>query len=112
MKIFDELVKRGFIADTTHEAEVKKKLNESSVSFYVGIDATANSLTAGHFLTLMVMKHLQNAGHRPIVLLGGGTTLIGDPSGRNDMRKMMTRERIDQNAECIKKQLWLTMQIG
>ncbi len=105
MKIFDELMTRGFIADTTHEAELIDKLNNEKLNFYWGIDATADSLTAGHFLNLIAIKRLQNAGHRPVILVGGGTTLIGDPSGRNDMRKMMTRERINQNAECIKKQL-------
>ncbi len=105
MNIYDELVARGFLADTTHEAEIKEKLNNEKLNFYWGIDATADSLTAGHFLNLIAIKRLQNAGHRPVILVGGGTTLIGDPSGRNEMRKMMTREKIDHNAECIKAQL-------
>lgn len=105
MKVFEELQARGFIAQSTDEKKVRELLNESSISFYIGIDATANSLTAGHFSTLMAMKHLQLAGHRPIVLIGGGTTLIGDPSHRNEMRKIMSIETINENAMAIKKQI-------
>ncbi len=103
--VFDLLDERGYLQQCTNEEEVKKQLAEGPVTFYIGFDATADSLTAGHFLTVMAMMHMQKAGHRPIALLGGGTTMIGDPSMRNDMRQMMTREQIDHNAECFKKQL-------
>lgn len=105
MKIYDELVARGYIAQCTHEEELRALLDKERVTFYIGIDATADSLHAGHFLTLVVMKRMQEAGHRPILLLGGGTTLIGDPSGRDDMRRIMTREDIDYNAMKIKAQV-------
>lgn len=103
--VYDTLLERGFIEQTTHEQEIKELLGKEKVTFYIGFDATADSLTAGHFLTVMAMMHMQRAGHRPIALLGGGTTMIGDPSGKSDMRTMMTRETIDYNAKRFKEQL-------
>lgn len=103
--VYDILLERGFIEQTTHEEEIKKLLGEEKVTFYIGFDATADSLTAGHFLTIMAMMHMQRAGHRPIALLGGGTTMIGDPSGKSDMRSMMTKEKIDYNADRFHQQL-------
>lgn len=103
--VYDILLERGFIEQTTHEAEVRELLGKEKVTFYIGFDATADSLTAGHFLTVMAMIHMQRAGHRPIALLGGGTTMIGDPSGKSDMRTMMTRETIDYNAKRFHEQL-------
>lgn len=105
MGLYELLKNRGYLYQLTHEEELREKLNEGGLNFYIGIDATADSLTAGHFLTLVVLKHFQNAGHRPIILIGGGTTLIGDPSERDEMRKIMTRETINHNAECIKNQI-------
>lgn len=105
MKVIDVLQERGFIAQMTHEAEIKKLFDEEKVTFYIGFDPTADSLHVGHFLGLMVMAHMQRAGHRPICLVGGGTGTIGDPSGKTDMRKMLTREQIDHNCECFKKQM-------
>lgn len=103
--VYDILLERGFIEQTTHEQEIKELLGKEKVTFYIGFDATADSLTAGHFLTVMAMMHMQQAGHRPIALLGGGTTMIGDPSGKSDMRSIMTRETIQHNADCFYKQL-------
>lgn len=103
--VYDILQERGFIEQCTHEDEVRELLGKESVTFYIGFDATADSLTAGHFLTVMAMMHMQRAGHKPIALLGGGTTMIGDPSGKSDMRSLMTRETIDYNARCFKEQL-------
>ena len=103
--VYDTLVERGFIEQCTHEKEVRELLEKEKVTFYIGFDATADSLTAGHFLTVMAMMHMQQAGHRPIALLGGGTTMIGDPSMRSDMRQMMTKEQIDYNAMRFKEQL-------
>lgn len=103
--VFDILKERGFIEQTTHEQEIKEVLGKEKVTFYIGFDATADSLTAGHFLTVMAMMHMQKAGHRPIALLGGGTTMIGDPSGKSDMRTIMTKETIMHNADCFHKQL-------
>ena len=103
--VYDILQERGFIEQCTHEEEVRELLGKESVTFYIGFDATADSLTAGHFLTVMAMMHMQRAGHRPIALLGGGTTMIGDPSGKSDMRTLMTRETINYNANCFKEQL-------
>lgn len=103
--IYDVLLERGFIEQATHETEIRELLGKEKVTFYIGFDATADSLTAGHFLTVMAMMHMQRAGHRPIALLGGGTTMIGDPTGKSDMRTIMTRETIEHNAECFKKQL-------
>ena len=102
--VYDVLRERGFIAQTTHE-ELRELLGKEKVTFYIGFDATADSLTAGHFLTIMAMMHMQKAGHRPIALLGGGTTMIGDPSGKSDMRNMLTKETIDHNAKRFKEQL-------
>ena len=103
--VYDILQERGFIEQCTHEDEVRELLGKESVTFYIGFDATADSLTAGHFLTIMAMMHMQRAGHKPIALLGGGTTMIGDPSGKSDMRTLMTRETIDYNANRFKEQL-------
>ena len=103
--VYDVLLERGFIEQVTHEEEVREFLGKEKVTFYIGFDATADSLTAGHFLTVMAMMHMQRAGHRPIALLGGGTTMIGDPTGKSDMRTMMTKETIMHNAECFHKQL-------
>lgn len=103
--VYDILKERGFIEQATHEEEIRELLGKEKVTFYIGFDATADSLTAGHFLTIMAMMHMQKAGHRPIALLGGGTTMIGDPSGKSDMRTMMTRETINHNAECFHRQL-------
>ena len=102
--VYDVPQERGFIAQTTHE-ELRELLGKEKVTFYIGFDATADSLTAGHFLTIMAMMHMQKAGHRPIALLGGGTTMIGDPSGKSDMRNMLTKETIDHNAKRFKEQL-------
>lgn len=102
--VFDVLNERGYIDQVTHEEELRELLEKESVAFYIGFDATADSLTLGHFLQIMVMMHMQRAGHKPIALLGGGTTMIGDPSGKSDMRKVLTREMIDHNAECFKEQ--------
>lgn len=105
MKIYDELVARGLIAQVTNEEEIKTMINEGKATFYIGFDCTADSLTAGHFMALTLMKRLQMAGNKPIALIGGGTTMIGDPSGRTDMRKMLTKEDIDYNAACFKRQM-------
>lgn len=102
--VFDVLKERGFVQQTTGEDEIKKALGSRQVTFYIGFDPTANSLHVGNFMGMMLMSHLQKAGHRPIVLLGGGTAMVGDPSGKTDMRKMLTREQINQNAEKFKKQ--------
>lgn len=102
--ILKELEDRGYIEQLTHEKEMRELLKKESVSFYIGIDPTADSLHIGHFVALMVASRLQKAGHKPIILMGGGTASIGDPSGKTDMRKMMTRETIDNNVACIKKQ--------
>ncbi len=103
--VYDILKERGFIEQCTDEENLRKLFEKERVKFYIGFDATADSLTAGHFLTIMAMMHMQRAGHIPIALLGGGTTMIGDPSAKSDMRKMMTKETIDHNAECFHKQL-------
>ena len=105
MKIYDELVARGLIAQVTNEEEIKEMINNGKATFYIGFDCTADSLTAGHFMALTLMKRLQMAGNKPIALIGGGTTMIGDPSGRSDMRKMLTREDIQHNADCFKRQM-------
>lgn len=105
MSVYDTLMERGFIQQTTHETEIKKLLENQKITFYIGFDPTADSLTVGHFLTVMAMAHMQNAGHRPIALMGGGTAMVGDPSGRSDMRSMMTLDTIKHNVECFKKQL-------
>ncbi|MBB6218775.1 tyrosyl-tRNA synthetase [Anaerosolibacter carboniphilus] len=103
--VIDILQERGFIKQTTHEEELRELLGKESVTFYTGYDPTADSLHVGHFLQVMAMAHMQRAGHRPIVLIGGGTTMVGDPSGKTDMRKMLTFEEIQQNAERFKVQL-------
>ncbi len=105
MQIYEELVARGLIAQVTDEAEIRELINNGKATFYIGFDCTADSLTAGHFMALTLMKRLQQAGNTPIALIGGGTTMIGDPSGRTDMRKMLTREDIDHNAECFRRQM-------
>ncbi|MCI1931199.1 MAG: tyrosine--tRNA ligase [Clostridia bacterium] len=105
MSVFDVLQERGFIEQLTHEAEIKELFEKEKVTFYIGFDPTADSLHVGHFLTIMAMAHMQRAGHRPIALMGGGTGMIGDPTGKTDMRKMLSVEDIDHNVECFKKQL-------
>lgn len=105
MTVFEELKRRGLIAQSTHEDQIEDLLNKEKVTFYIGFDATADSLHVGHFLQLVVMRHMQNAGHRPVALLGTGTTMIGDPTGKTDMRKMLTVEEIDHNAECFRMQM-------
>ncbi|MBQ1252203.1 MAG: tyrosine--tRNA ligase [Firmicutes bacterium] len=105
MSVFDTLQERGYIEQCTHEDEIKELLEKEKVSFYIGFDPTADSLHVGHFIQIMVMMHMQQAGHRPIALLGGGTAMIGDPSGRTDMRSMMTVETIDNNVACFRKQM-------
>ncbi len=112
MTIYDELVARGLIAQVTDEDEIKELINNGGATFYIGFDCTADSLTAGHFMALTLMKRLQMAGNRPIALIGGGTTMIGDPSGRTDMRKMLTKEDIDHNAECFKRQMERFIEFG
>ena len=102
---YDILMERGFIAQATHEDEIRELLGKEKVTFYIGFDPTADSLTAGHFLTIMAMAHMQRAGHRPIALIGGGTVMIGDPTGKTDMRKMMTNDQINENANHFKRQL-------
>lgn len=105
MTIYDELVARGLIAQVTDEKEIKELINNGKATFYIGFDPTADSLHVGHFMALCLMKRLQMAGNKPIVLIGGGTAQIGDPSGRTDMRQMMTTETINHNVECFKKQM-------
>lgn len=105
MTLYDELVARGLIAQVTDEAEIRNLINNGKATFYIGFDCTADSLTAGHFVALTLMRRMQQAGNTPIALIGGGTTMIGDPSGRTDMRKMLTREEIDHNAACFKQQM-------
>ena len=112
MQIYEELVARGLIAQVTNEEEIKKMINEGKATFYIGFDCTADSLTAGHFMALTLMKRLQMAGNKPVALIGGGTTMIGDPSGRTDMRKMLTREDIEHNAECFKRQMERFIEFG
>lgn len=103
--VYDTLLERGYIAQTTHEQEIRDLLANESVTFYIGFDPTADSLHVGHYIQMMVMAHMQQAGHRPIALIGGGTAMVGDPSGRNDMRSMMTKETIAHNADCFVKQM-------
>ncbi len=105
MKLYDELVARGLIAQVTNEEEISKLINEGKATFYIGFDPTADSLHVGHFMALCLMKRLQMGGNKPIALIGGGTAMIGDPSGRTDMRQMMTEETIQHNVECFKKQM-------
>ncbi|MCI6275355.1 MAG: tyrosine--tRNA ligase [Clostridium sp.] len=103
--VYDILTERGYIKQLTHDKEIRELLEKEKVTFYIGFDPTADSLHVGHFIAMMFMAHMQRAGHRPIALVGGGTAMIGDPSGRTDMRQMMTRETIDHNVSCIKKQM-------
>lgn len=103
--VYDTLLERGYIEQITHEEEVKEMLAKESVTFYIGFDPTADSLHLGHFIQIMVMMHMQRAGHKPIALIGGGTAKVGDPSGKTDMRKMLTPEDIDFNGECLRKQM-------
>ncbi|MCB2341192.1 tyrosine--tRNA ligase [Clostridium estertheticum] len=103
--VYDTLLERGYLKQLTHEDEIKKILGKEKVTFYIGFDPTADSLHVGHFVTMMFMAHMQRAGHRPIALVGGGTAMIGDPSGKTDMRKMLSKEEIDHNISCIKTQL-------
>ena len=105
MKIYEELVARGLIAQVTNEEEIKNMINEGKATFYIGFDPTADSLHVGHFMALCLMKRLQMAGNKPVVLIGGGTAMVGDPSGRTDMRQMMTTETIQHNCDCFKKQM-------
>ena len=105
MGIYEELVARGLIAQVTNEEEIKTMVNEGKATFYIGFDPTADSLHVGHFMALCLMKRLQMAGNKPVVLIGGGTAMVGDPSGRTDMRQMMTRETIQHNCDCFKKQM-------
>ena len=112
MKIYDELVARGLIAQVTNEEEIREMIDNGKATFYIGFDCTADSLTAGHFMALTLMKRLQMAGNEPIALIGGGTTMIGDPTGKTDMRKMLTKEDIDYNAECFKKQMERFIEFG
>ena len=112
MGIYEELKERGLLAQVTDEKEVRELINSGKATFYIGFDCTADSLTAGHFMTLVLMKRLQQAGNKPIALIGGGTTMIGDPSGRSDMRKMLTIEDIRHNADCFKKQMERFIEFG
>ena len=112
MTIYDELVARGLIAQVTDEDEIKELVNNGKAVFYIGFDPTADSLHVGHFMALCLMKRLQMAGNRPIALIGGGTAMIGDPSGRTDMRQVMTRETIQHNCECFKKQMERFIEFG
>ena len=105
MGIYEELQARGLIAQVTNEPEIREMVNNGKATFYIGFDPTADSLHVGHFMALCLMKRLQMAGNRPVVLVGGGTGYIGDPSGRSDMRSMMTPEIIQHNCDCFKKQM-------
>jgi len=112
MKVFDVLEERGFIAQTTHRDKIRDLLNNGKITFYTGYDPTADSLHVGHLLQLIVMSHMQKAGHTPIAIIGGGTTMVGDPTGKTDMRKMLTKEQIDYNGECFKKQMANLVEFG
>ncbi len=112
MQLYEELLERGLIAQVTDEEHIREMINNGKATFYIGFDCTADSLTAGHFMALTLMKRLQMAGNKPIALIGGGTTMIGDPSGRTDMRKMLTKEDIDHNAECFKRQMERFIEFG
>ncbi len=112
MKVFDELVARGLIAQVTNEEEIREMVDNGKATFYIGFDPTADSLHVGHFMALCLMKRLQMAGNKPIALIGGGTAMIGDPSGRTDMRSMMTKETIDYNCACFKKQMERFIEFG
>ena len=112
MKLYDELVARGLIAQVTNEDEIREMIDNGKATFYIGFDPTADSLHVGHFMALCLMKRLQMAGNKPIALIGGGTAMIGDPSGRTDMRSMMTRETIQHNCDCFKKQMERFIEFG
>ncbi|CCX37499.1 tyrosine--tRNA ligase [Clostridium sp. CAG:1013] len=112
MGVYEELQARGLIAQVTNEEEIREVVNNGKAVFYIGFDCTADSLTAGHFMALTLMKRLQMAGNKPIALIGGGTTMIGDPSGRTDMRKMLTKEDIQHNADCFKRQMERFIEFG
>ena len=112
MQLYDELVARGLIAQVTNEEEIREMVNNGKATFYIGFDPTADSLHVGHFMALCLMKRLQMAGNKPIALIGGGTAMIGDPSGRTDMRSMMTRETIQHNCDCFKKQMERFIEFG
>ena len=112
MKLYDELVARGLIAQVTNEEEIREMIDNGKATFYIGFDPTADSLHVGHFMALCLMKRLQMAGNKPIALIGGGTAMIGDPSGRTDMRSMMTKEVIDHNCACFKKQMERFIEFG
>ena len=112
MKLYDELVARGLIAQVTNEDEIREMIDNGKATFYIGFDPTADSLHVGHFMALCLMKRLQMAGNKPIALIGGGTAMIGDPSGRTDMRSMMTKETIDHNCACFKKQMERFIEFG
>ena len=112
MKLYDELVARGLIAQVTNEDEIREMIDTGKATFYIGFDPTADSLHVGHFMALCLMKRLQMAGNKPIALIGGGTAMIGDPSGRTDMRSMMTKETIDHNCACFKKQMERFIEFG
>ena len=105
MNVLDLLQERGYVEQLTHPKEMHELFEKESVPFYIGIDPTADSLHVGHFISLMVAAHMQKCGHKPIILVGGGTAIIGDPSGKTDMRKMLTKEDIEHNVACIKKQI-------
>ena len=112
MKLYDELVARGLIAQVTDEEQVRDLIDNGKATFYIGFDPTADSLHVGHFMALCLMKRLQMAGNKPIALIGGGTAMIGDPSGKTDMRKMMTKEDIAHNCACFKKQMERFIEFG
>ena len=112
MKLYDELVARGLIAQVTNEEEIRDMIDNGKATFYIGFDPTADSLHVGHFMALCLMKRLQMAGNKPIALIGGGTAMIGDPSGRTDMRSMMTAETIQHNCDCFKKQMERFIEFG
>lgn len=103
--VFDILVERGYIKQMTHEKEIRELLGNEKITFYIGFDPTGDSLHVGHFIAMMFMRYMQKSGHRPIALIGGGTAMVGDPTGKNDMRRMMTKEQIQHNVDCIKKQM-------
>ena len=112
MKLYDELKARGLIAQVTNEEEISEMINNGKATFYIGFDPTADSLHVGHFMALCLMKRMQMAGNKPIALIGGGTAMIGDPSGRTDMRSMMTVETIQHNCDCFKKQMERFIEFG
>ena len=112
MKLYDELKARGLIAQVTNEEDISEMINNGKATFYIGFDPTADSLHVGHFMALCLMKRMQMAGNKPIALIGGGTAMIGDPSGRTDMRSMMTVETIHHNCDCFKKQIERFIEFG